>query len=173
MYLVSAYFDKEADRIIRRHIERIAEKTGNSFMLDNNVPPHMTVSALEARTADVLIPEFEKLNGKIKAGEIQVVSMGQMLPYVFYLTPVLNDYLNGIVNTVYDIFSDIPDVTVSKYYRPGSWLPHITLAKTLTKEQMQTAFEVMQNGFAVFDAKIVRLGLAKVNPHEDVRVIEL
>lgn len=26
---------------------------------------------------------------------------------------------------------------------------------------------------AYFDAKIVRLGLSKVNPHEDVRVIEL
>ena len=99
--------------------------------------------------------------------------MGQMLPYVIYLTPVLNEYINRIINTVYDTFSEIPDVTVSKYYRPGSWLPHITLAKTLTKEQMQTAFEVMQNGFTVFDAKIVRLGLTKVNPHEDVRVIEL
>ncbi len=173
MYLVSAYFDEEADRIIRRHIERIVEKTGNSFMPDNKVPPHMTISSLEARSADVLIPAFEELKGRIKVGEIQVVSMGQMMPYVFYLTPVLNDYLSGMSNTVFDKFSDIPDVTVSKFYRPGSWLPHITIAKTLTKEQMKTAFEVMQNGFAVFDAKIIRLGLSRVNPHEDVRVINL
>ncbi len=173
MYLVSAYFDEEADRIIRRYIERIAEMTGNSFMPDNNVPPHMTISSLEARSADVLIPAFEELNGKIKTGEIQVVSMGQMMPYVFYLTPVLNAYLNGLESTVFDVFSDISDVTVSKFYRPGSWLPHITIAKTLTKEQMKIAFEVMQNGFAVFDAKIIRLGLSRVNPHEDVRVINL
>ncbi len=48
MYLVSAYFDEESDRIIRRHIDRVADKTGNSFMLDNAVPPHMTISSLEA-----------------------------------------------------------------------------------------------------------------------------
>ena len=173
MYLVSAYFDEESDRIIRRHIERVADKTGNSFMLDNAVPPHMTISSLEARSADVLIPAFESLAHKITAGKTQVVSMGQMLPYVFYLTPLLNEYLTEVSETVFEAFADIPDVTVNKFYRPGSWLPHITIAKTLTKEQMRTAFEVMQNGFALFDAGIVRMGLSKVNPHEDVRSMEL
>ncbi len=173
MYLISAYFDEEADRIIRRHIERVADKTGNSFMLDKAVPPHMTISSLEARSADVLIPAFESLAGKIAAGSIQVVSMGQMLPYVFFLSPVLNEYLPEVSETVFEAFADIQDVTVNKFYRPGSWLPHITIAKTLTKEQMKTAFEVMQNGFALFDAGIVRLGLSRVNPHEDVRSMEL
>jgi len=30
------------------------------------------------------------------------------------------------------------------------------------------AFEVLQKSFSVFNAKVVEIGLAKVNPHEDV-----
>ena len=40
--------------------------------------------------------------------------------------------------------------------------------KKLDKEQMIKALEVFQGGFAPFDATITELGLAKVNPHEDV-----
>ena len=62
----------------------------------------------------------------------------------------------------------IPESTVSRYYKPMSWLPHITLGKTLTKEQMQMAFSVMQESFAPFEATITEIGLARVNPHSDV-----
>ena len=49
----------------------------------------------------------------------------------------------------------------------------MTLGKTLTKEQMQTAFAVMQDNFQPFTATITEIGLAKVNPHEDVVRFEL
>ncbi len=173
MYLISAYFDEESDKTIRRYIEKIAERTGNRFMIDNNVPPHMTISSIEARSVEDLIPAFDSLEGKLNGGQIKIVSMGQLLPYVFYLTPVLNEYLTEMSECIYDAFKDVPDTSVSRFYRPGSWLPHITIAKTLSKEQMTAAFEVMQNNFALFDARIVRLGLSRVNPHEDVETIKM
>ena len=141
MYLVSVYFDKTAEHILQRYINKIAEKTGNSFMTDNNVPPHMTIS---------------------------IVSVGQLLPYVFYATPVLNGYLQDLSEKVFDEVKSIPESTVSRYYKPMSWLPHITLGKTLTKEQMQMAFSVMQESFVPFEAAITEIGLARVNPHRDV-----
>ena len=193
MYLISAYFDEESARTIRRYIEKITERTGNRFMIDNNVPPHMTISSIEARSVDDLLPAFASLEGtshegaslegksldgaslagRLKGGQIKIVSTGQLLPYVFYLTPVLNEYLMEMSECIYNAFKDVPDTSISRFYRPGSWLPHITIAKTLSKEQMAAAFEVMQNNFTIFDAKIVRLGLSRVNPHEDVKVMEL
>lgn len=44
----------------------------------------------------------------------------------------------------------------------------MTLAKTLDKVQMRLALEEMQNDFQPFSAAIEKIGLAKVNPHEDV-----
>lgn len=179
MYLISAYFDDNTNRILRRHIEKIARETGNDFMIKNNVPPHLTISAIEARNADVLIPAFEKLckndlaDDRLKSREIKFVTVGQLFPYVIYTAPVMNEMLLTLSNGVYDAFSNIPDTSVSRLYRPFSWIPHITLAKTLDKEQMVTAFKVMQCSFASFTGEIVRMGLSTVNPHKDVMVYNM
>ena len=168
MYLVSVYFDEKANSILNRYIKAIAEKTGNTFMTDHHVPPHITISAIEARSEEVLREPFMSLQGKIKAGNIQFVSVGQLLPYVFYATPVLNEYLMEVSNQIYQSVQGIPETTISRYCQPGNWLPHVTLGKTLTREQMQEAFRMMQEHFQPFEATVTEIGLAKVNPHEDV-----
>ena len=173
MYLVSAYFDKETNKKLQNYMKAIATETGNTFMTENKVPPHMTISAIEAKNIEVLAPKFETLKGKIWTGKIKIVSMGQLLPYVFYATPVLNQYLEELSGEVYNAFSGIDETRISKYYQPHSWLPHITLGKTLTSEQMTEAFQVMQKLFVPMEATIVELGLAKVNPHEDYSRIVL
>lgn len=168
MYLISAYFDDKTNRILQGYMKRIAAKTGNSFMMDNHVPPHMTISSIEARSVEILRPAFLGLQGQIRQGRIQFVSVGQLLPYVMYATPVLNEYLLDVSGRVYEAVKTIPMTEVSKYYRPLSWLPHVTLAKKLDKGQMLTALEVLWDGFVPFEATITEMGLSKVNPHEDV-----
>ena len=168
MYLISIYFDKQTNQTLQRYITQIAEKTGNTFMIEHKVPPHMTISAIKARKVEELVPAFESLKGKISGGEVTFASVGQLLPYVFYTTPVLNAYLQGLSEQIFQTFSLIEETSISKFYRPFSWLPHVTLGKTLTKEQMQKAFSIMQDSFAPFSARCTEIGLAKVNPHEDV-----
>ena len=172
MYLVSAYFDNETNKILQGYINKIAAVTGNDFMVKNNVPPHLTLSAIEARGVDVLLPAFDSLAGEIKQGEISIITVGQLMPQVIYAAPYLNDYLSTLEQRVFDCLAGIPETTVSNYYKPLSWLPHITLAKTLTREQMLDAVKVTQD-FKSIKAKIVKIGLAKVNPHEDVSEISL
>lgn len=172
MYLISAYFDENTNRILQQYIDDIAAASGNRFMVDNHVPPHLTLSAIEAKSVDVLVPAFENLRGKITTGEIEIVTIGQIMPKVIYAAPYLNSYLNELSNEVFNAFVDIPETTISKYYKPLSWLPHITLGKTLTTSQMQEAFKVTQD-FKPFTGQIVKIGLAKVNPHEDVSQIIL
>lgn len=173
MYLISAYFDEKTNRIINRYINQIAEKTGNLFMTENHVPPHLTISSLEARSGEVLLPYVGGLKDRLMQGSIQFVSVGMFFPYVMHLTPVLNEYLQKMFDEVYVAVSGDPEVKVSRFYQPMQWLPHITLGKKLTKEQMQIAFEIMQEGFAPFEGTITALGLAKTNPHEDILWIEL
>lgn len=173
MYLISAYFDERTNQIINRYIRQIAEKTGNTFMIDNQVPPHMTISSVEARQGEKLFPCLKQLRGQLTAGTVPIVSLGMFFPYVMYLTPVLNAYLLELSKQIYDAVYDIPEVKVNRFYQPLHWLPHITLGKTLTKEQMQQAFVVMQDGFAPIEAHIIKLGLAKTNPHEDLMMWDL
>ena len=206
MYLISVYFDDHANKILQRYIDEVAKATGNTFMIDHKVPPHMTISSIEAKSVDVLRPAFESLAEKLaftrtrtgnsslvnnvqgnanqsnanqsnsnlgESNKIQIVSVGQLLPYVLYATPVLNEMLQDLQEVVYDTFKDIEDTDISRFYQPYSWLPHITLGKKMDKEQMISAVKVMQEKFAPLEAIITKIGLAKVNPHEDVCVIEL
>ena len=50
MYLISVYFDTAATKRIQTLIEQIAAASGNHYMTDKKVPPHLTLSAIEARS---------------------------------------------------------------------------------------------------------------------------
>jgi 2'-5' RNA ligase len=172
MYLISAYFDPKTTKQLQRFINTVAEKTGNTYMLENNVPPHLTISSFETREPKKLFSIFYEL-GNIKCGAVNIISVGAFMPYVLYASPVLNGYLQNLSENVYEKISKMEDTAVSKCYRPYQWIPHITLGKKLDREQMLAAFEAMQIHFMPLKGQIVRLGLAKTNPHRDIAEIKL
>ena len=61
MYLISVYFDDKSNKIISNYINKIAQKTGNTFMTDNHVPPHLTIMSVEAREEKKLTEVMEQL----------------------------------------------------------------------------------------------------------------
>lgn len=167
MYLISVYFDESSDKRICSFMKQIARSTAQTAMIDENIPPHLTIAAFHAASEEQARGVFEKIQGKVSSGKIQWVSVGAFFPNVIYLTPVLNEYLHQLSELIYEEML-LSEVSVSSQYRPFSWLPHATLGKKLNKEQMQTAFEIMQSQFGVFESQVIRLGLAKTNPHTDL-----
>lgn len=173
MYLISIYFDDETNNRIRRFIATVAEKTGNTYMLDAHVPPHITISAFEARDEEAVIKAVRAKFAELKTDSLTWCSVGAFFPYVLYLTPVLNEYLYNLSCEIYDCISKIDGVSVNRFYRPLHWFPHTTIGKKLEKEEMLTAFQVLQNSFTPFEGRAVRIGLAKPNPHRDLLETEL
>lgn len=169
MYLISIYFDEKTNQKIQRYINLLAEKTGNDFMIEGQVPPHITVSAFETQREKQAIEALEQMAKRLEQGNITWASVGQFLPYVIFLQPVLNKYLHKMSKVVWEELTVVDDIKVSSFYRPFQWLPHATIGKTLSKEEMQVAFEVLQNHFGVFEGTVVRIGLAKTNPHRDIK----
>lgn len=170
MYLISVYFDEQTDKKIRSLINHVAEKTGNRFMLDNHVPPHITVAAIETRHEEEAIETLDKIVPKLEKGTLQWVSVGAFFSQVIFLQPVLNEYLHNLLVELSDNLSEVPDTIISPYYQPFSWLPHCTIAKQLSKEQMNEAYQVLQNKFTPFKGQVVKIGIAKTNPHRDIKV---
>lgn len=168
MYLISIYFDEKTNKRMEGYINRVAERSGNRFMLEEKVPPHITVSSFETRDLEPVIDKLSEVLNNIEKGCIKWATVGQFLPYVIFLAPVLNEYLHGLSQTVYDCLSKIEDVSISPLYQPFQRLPHTTVGKTLSKEEMQIAFEVLQNSFGAFDGDVVEIGLARTNPHRDI-----
>lgn len=173
MYLISIYFDEETERKLQGLIQNVAKATGNAFMLDNKVPPHITVAAVETKHQDLLITRVEELVKTCEMGDIKWVSVGSFSSQVIYVQPVLNEYLHNLSMMLAQELSEIEETICSPYYQPFSWLPHCTIAKQLSKEQIVQAFQVLQKDFTPMEGRVVRIGIAKTNPHRDIKVWEL
>ncbi len=173
MYLISVYFDEKTDKKFRNLIKKTAEKTGNTFMIENQVPPHITIAAIETRNEQIAIDTIEKCLPKIKKGKLNWVSIGTFFPNVIYAQPVLNVYLHDLSVTLNNAFKDLPDTKLAACYQPFSWLPHTTLGKQLTKEQMTGAFVEMQTQFTGVKGQVIKIGIAKPNPHRDLKIWDL
>ena len=173
MYLVSIYFDDKTNKVIQNYINKVADKTGNTFMTDGKVPPHITISAFETKQEQKVIEALKEAMVEMTSGQLEWASVGTFFPYVIYLAPVLNEYLYALSQNLYDCLKGIEDTITSPYYRPFQWLPHTTIGKQLCKEEMRTAFEVLQNDFAMFSGTATRIGLAKTSPYMEIISWEL
>ncbi len=173
MYLISIYFDEKTDKKIRYLMGQIAKNTGNTTLLDDNVPPHITILAFETNTEDVAVSYLEKCADNLSTGNIQWVSVSTFFPYVIYLAPLLDKYLFDMSKTVYDTFSQMDNISINKYYKPFEWMPHTTVGRKLSDEQMRIAFETLQKQFGPFPGTVTKIGLARTNPHRDIALFEL
>lgn len=172
MYLVSVYFDKKTEHRIQSYINDVANRCGNTFMKDHSVPPHITITAVESIHENNLVEAIDCVISNITKNKIEWVTVGTF-PAVIFIQPVLNGYLYNMSSVIYESVSRIENTKVSKYYKPFSWLPHATIAKQLSVEEMRKAFDVLQKSFDTFEGEIVRIELAKKNPYRVIASWEL
>ena len=109
----------------------------------------------------------------LSQNNLRWVSVGTFLPNVIYLAPVLNEYLLNMAQNIYEKMESVDETIMSPFYRPFQWVPHTTIGKLLTKEQMREAFEVLQEQFVPFEGTVTKIGLAKTNPYTELALFEL
>jgi len=170
--LVSLYFDKKTEEQIQSYIHDAAIMSGNSFMVDNHVPPHITISAFNTLCEKDVVDSLDIAISDVKQNKIEWVTVGTF-PTVIFIQPVLNEYLHNLSRVIYESISQIPNTKISKYYKPFSWLPHATIAKQLSEVQMKEAFSVLQKSFGAFEGEVVRVEFAKKNPYRVIASWEL
>lgn len=173
MYLISISFDEKTNQRIQQYINQVANKTGNTFMTDGNVPPHITVSAMESTEEAQIVKQLERVVHDFKRGEIQFVSVGTFLPSAIFISAVYSEYLHKMAYAIDQSMSEIEKIKIRPVYRPFQWMPHATIGKTLSKEQMKIAFEVLQTSFSVFEGSVVKIGLSKTNPYKEIVEFQL
>ena len=171
MYLITAYFDDDTTNILQNIIDEIAIVSGNDFMTKNNVVPHLTISAFDEKCADNALELFDKMEDKLLFDDILIASAGVFLPYVLYAQPTKNQYLTALSNNIYDVLITGHDTRINRYYIPPDWIPHITLGKKLSNEEMQQAFKVVLDKFQPISARITSFGLSKPNPLTNLRIL--
>ena len=168
MYLVSIYFDNESSTKIQRFINKAADESGNSFMVDNKVPPHITISAFQTNKESEAVELLDRRIRNIKEGQITWASIGVFKSSVVFLAPVLNEYLHNLCTCINEEISLIDDISISRFYLPFQWMPHTTIAKKLNREELIPVFQSLEKNFTIFSGSITRITLSKTNPKKDI-----
>lgn len=174
MYLISLYFDEKTNRNIYSLMKCAAEKSGNTDMLDHSVPAHITLTAFESReTEEVLIKQLDFVLGEFSKVNLTWVSVAAFFPKILYLVPVLNRKLHELSVKISQVLESCEDTRIQECYRPFCWLPHTTVARRLSAEQMRNAFAALQASFVPFDGTVVRVGLSVGSSKREIKTWDL
>lgn len=172
-YAVTLEFDNETHNKIQEMIDEVARVTGCDYMKQSKIPPHVTVSALVSDNEAALLSEMENIAAQLKKGSVFFVNIGVFNPFVIYLGPVMNEFLQDTCRTVNERLLQYAEVGNRGRYMPNQWVPHTAIAVKLTPDALKEAFAIVQEKFSAFGATAERIVLARAEPYEELKSWEL
>ena len=170
IYAIAIHFDVESTEKINEKIIEIAESNINPYMVNNKIPPHLTISLFE--TFDEFNREkFLKaiyLNTERESIEIYDIAMFE--PKVIYYAPKKSDFLIELNQIATKKLIEL-GIESDKYYLSDNWVPHIALGVQLTCSEIERAYEIVKKDFEAFTVRIEKIVLAKCNPYSEIACI--
>ncbi len=172
-YAVTLEFDKISEKKMQEMIEEVARVTGCDQMIQQKVPPHVTVSALEGDNDEALLAEMEEIAAFMSKHTLRFANIGVFNPLVIYLGPIMNEFLLDTCRTVNERLLKYVEVGNKGNYLPNHWVPHVGIALKLTPDALNEAFDIVREKFTPFDATVERIVLVKAEPYEEMKSWEL
>lgn len=174
-YAVSLHFGREVNEIILSNILAIADQTGNRFMIENKVPPHITIGAFHAARDDEgkLLGLVEDFAREQQAGAVQFCEVGNFNNKVLFLRPEKNSFLTKINAELHDLLLPIFSKAENGYYLPDIWFPHTTLATGLNSSQFEKALKIAGEITLPLDATIGELAVYQCSPFAELKKYNL
>lgn len=166
MYLLSVYFDEKTQEKLQSMTEKIAVKNQSSYVLEHRILPHMTVAMLHTDDIEALKRKVEALVAGLTAGELHFVSVSSFKTSALYVLPVMNQYLYDLAERIAGVLKQ--EQVPSSRYVLYQWVPHVTLEKHMSEQEQLAGFAVLQKQFAPFTGRVISVGLAQVNPYQDI-----
>ena len=153
-YAVSLHFTPDVNKIITSAVNAIAEVTGNSFIIENKIPPHVTIGAFHVAKEDEakLIQMVEEFAKSQKSGIIHFEEIGNFNGKVLFLKPEKDGFLSQMNEELHTILLPEFEKAENGYYLPEIWFPHTTLATRLnTSSQGTLPLKALTSPFLGFE----------------------
>ena len=152
----------------------IAAVTGNNYMLDNSVPPHLSLGLFHAKEekAGEMVKLFEQFAEVLKSEDsnlsLNFNGPNNFADKVIYLSVVRDEHLMKLNRDLHQLFLPHFEAGDNRNYLPENWVPHIALAVKLGNQQFEKGFEVAKSFPLPKSARITSATLAKCNPYNEV-----
>ena len=146
-------------------IERTATLSGNSYMLDINIPPHVTLGCFLSDEQSDLLEKVESFVKSVTPFEVTFHSIGAFEPYVLFASPVKDERLTQLNALLHESLLNSYEPAENANYLPDRWMPHCSLAVRLDAEQFAKAKAIESEIDLPFTARVTKIALAKCNPY--------
>lgn len=170
-YAVSLFPDDGGAERIRGICGGLSRATGNGFMVQNDVPPHLTLGIFHA--ADEELSQMEecfrefalKARNCISNLCLDFCGVDSFLDKVIFLRLQKDEplcFLNRILHESFLLHFESGD---NRNYLPQNWCPHIALGVKLSHDQFEKGMEFLGSISTPDKCRIVSVGLARCNPY--------
>ena len=169
-YAVSLHFSQKVNEIVISTLQAIADETGNRFMIENKIPPHITIGAFHAAREEAkLLQLVEGFAQDQKAGSVQFSEVGNFNGKVLFLKPEKNLFLSEINKELHTLLLPEFEKAENGYYLPDIWFPHTTLATRLNQSQFSAAKEIAKKISLPLEAAIEELAVYQCSPFLELK----
>ena len=172
MYLITAYFDDDLTNSLEQLKHVVEKASGNYWMTEHKVPMHLTVASFDVEDESVAKEVFQSVAARVKQEEVLLASIG-LFEHSVFASAVLTEGVQRMADVCFEELSRLDEVVISKKYRPFRWMPHVTIGKHMTEEEMVCAVRGLVKEFHMMKGQIVRVGLAGSKPYKELAMIEL
>jgi len=172
-YAIGLYFDHASEDKFSCLIRQIAQSGVNSYMLEQEIPPHITLACICAEQSQPMINRLDKNIAKFCRGDVFWASLGIFMPAVLFAAPVMNEYLLDFNASINRLLEPLGSVGENGYYLPNQWVPHTALALKMNRDELKSALDTVVDSFAAFGGKAERLFLAQCDPYVELKTWNL
>lgn len=186
-YAISLLPDQEAAAQIRTAVQELARHSGNNFMVEHAVPPHLTLGLFHAQETDLallqeLFKEFsERARGVLQKDFcLEFFGADNFLDKVIFLSlgnpeeaKKKNPALFELNAALHKIFLERFEPGDNRNYIPANWHPHIALSVKMNAAQFKKGFDFAQSLCLPKRAAAASLSLALCKPYKEIEKVEL
>lgn len=163
-HAVIVTFDAAADTEVRAIWATLANNKIDSSMMTFGVAPHLTLAVMNDVMPGPLIGRVGDLpTGTEPFGlRFDRIDIFEGRESVLYLAPQASTALRRLHSTLHENVQGIG--TSTAHTRPGSWVPHATIAMALRRRSLPVAQRLLARCFSPFAARVTDLSVVDFRP---------
>jgi len=180
VFAVSAWFDEDAEDVVRELWERLAHAAIDDSLHAASYRPHITLGVWEQATVGGVSPRLTALASASAPFPVVFPAIGvfpgddhgDAAPGV-YLNPIVTAELRELHERTHEAMREIAAGPLPRHV-PGRWEPHCTLAPRLDRRTISRALDLVIGGDALpLRAVVDRIGLTDTHAARELACFPL
>lgn len=164
-FAVELFFDTHAEKQICDAWEAIQQAGISSSLLDAGYRPHVSLGVCSRIDSSAFEAKLSTFAASLAPFSLTLSSVGVFhgVQGVIFLGVTVTEHLLDVHAAFHQIFKKHAQEQ-SDYYAVGKWVPHCTLAFSLSERQIAKAVAICRGIPLPITAGVKEIGLAEVSP---------